>query len=399
MTTALIADHVRSDLDLFSDAVLDDPYPHYRDLRDAGPAVYLNRYDMWVITRYDVVRKALSDWRTFSSAHMGGVALSEAGREAWRGSVLESDPPLHGERRQIFNETLHPRVLKRQVGDLERRAETVVDLLLERGEFCGVQDFAKDLPVNIVMDLIGWPDDGREQMLEWAEGAFNALGPEGNQRMIDSFPKLQAGIEYVRTTATADKVSPDSFAAMMYAAADAGQIPHDVVPIALTGFLHASLDTTVNAMASLLMLFAQHPDQWRLVREDPSLVPSAFLEGVRLESPIQFFSRATTRDVDLGEGVVIPADSRVIHSYGAANRDERKYPDPDRFDVRRNPRTNLAWDFGTHACPGRELAIMEGQALFTALAKKVDTIELVGTPTREVNNSTRGLKTLPVRIR
>lgn len=399
MTTTQIAPHVHSDIDIWSDEVLENPYPAYRELRDQAPAVYLPKYDMWIITRYDIVRLALDDWETFSSAHMGGVALSEEGRAAWRGSVLESDPPLHTERRKVFNESLRPPALKRQFGDLERRSEQVVEALLERGEFDGVQDFAKDLPLNIVMDLIGWPDEGREQMLEWAEGAFNALGPEGNERMLESFPKLQAGIDYVRTNATADRVAAGSFADVMYQAANDGKVPHEVVPIALTGFLHASLDTTINAMSSLFMLFAQHPDQWDIVRDEPDLVPSAFLEGVRLESPIQFFSRATTRDVDLGEGVVIPADSRVVHSYGAANRDERHYPDPDTFDVRRNPRDNLAWDFGTHSCPGKTLATMEGKALFTALANRVTSIELTGEPTRELNNSTRGLKTLPVRIR
>ena len=398
MATASASDHVHTDLDIWSDEVLQDPYPHYKHLRDLGPAAYMTKYDMWIITRYDVVKQALKDWETFSSAHLGGVALSEAGRAAWRGSVLESDPPEHANRRKVFDDTLRPKFIRGAVGDLQRRSEEVVDALVERGEFDGVQDFAQDLPVNVVMDLIGWPADGREQMLEWAQGAFNAIGPEGNARTIESFPKLQAGIEYVRVNATADRMPPESFGGVMWAAAKAGAVPAEVVPIALTGFLHAALDTTISAVGSLLLLFAQHPDQWATVREDTSLVRSAFHEGLRMESPIQFFSRATTRDVDLGEGVVIPADSRVVHSYGAANRDERHYPDPDVFDVRRNPGDHLAFDFGTHACPGRSLATMEGQALFTALAERVTTIELVGEPAWTLNNSTRGLSRLPVRI-
>jgi cytochrome P450 len=298
----------------------------------------------------------------------------------------------------VFDDTLKPRFVRRALGDIELRSAAVVDALLERREFDGVQDFAKDLPLNIVMDLIGWPETGRETMLEWAEGAFNALGPEGNRRMIDSFPKLEASIAYVREHATEAAMPPDSFGGVMHAAAAQGLVPKEVVPIALTGFLHAALDTTISAMSSLLMLFAQNPDQWALVHADPSLVPSAVTEGLRMESPIQFFSRATTRDADCGEGVVIPADSRVVHSYGAANRDERHYPDPDVFDVRRNPKDHLAFDFGTHGCPGRTLATMEGQALFTALAERVTTIELTGDPVRNLNNSTRGLARLPIRI-
>jgi len=398
MATASASSHVHTDLDIWSDEVLQDPYPHYAYLRDLGPAAYLTKYDMWITTRYDVVKAALKDWETFSSAHMGGVALSEAGRQAWRGSVLESDPPEHAQRRKVFDDTLHPRFIRGAVGDLQRRSEDVVDALLERGTFDGVEDFAKDLPTNVVMDLIGWPEDGREKMLEWAEGAFNAIGPEGNPRTLEAFPKLEAGIEYVRANATEDRMPPDSFGGVMWAAAREGLVPEEVVPIALTGFLHAALDTTISAIGSLLLLFARHPDQWEIVRGDTSLVRSAFHEGLRLESPIQFFSRATTRDVDLGDGVVIPADSRVVHSYGAANRDERHYPNPDVFDARRNPGDHLAFDFGVHSCPGRSLSTMEGQALFTALAERVTTIELIGEPRWVLNNSTRGLSRLPLRI-
>ncbi|MEU2001878.1 cytochrome P450 [Rhodococcus sp. NPDC019627] len=216
--------------------------------------------------------------------------------------------------------------------------------------------------------------------------------------MLDSLPKVAQAFQYLQEIANEENLIPGSFGSIILDAANRGELPKENVPIMLAGYLNAALDTTINAVGSLLMLFAQNPDQWKLVHEDPSLVPSAFLEGVRMESPAQFFSRATTREVDLGEGVIIAADSKIIHSYAAANRDERHYPDPDRFDVRRNPTDNLAFDFGTHACPGRTLATMEAQALFTALAERVTTIELVGEPTRVPNNITRGLSTLPVRI-
>jgi len=170
------------------------------------------------------------------------------------------------------------------------------------------------------------------------------------------------------------------------------------VPLMLLGYLGPALDTTINGVGNLLWLLAEHPSQWALVHADPSLVRSAFLEALRLESPVQFFGRATTRDVDLGDGLVIPADSRVLLSYAAANRDPRHYPNPDRFDVRRNPTDTLSFGFGVHACAGRNLAMMEAESLFTALAKKVSTIELVGEPKRLVHNITRGLASLPVRI-
>jgi cytochrome P450 len=387
-----------TDLDLWSDEVLLNPYPHYQMLRNLGPAAFLTKYDMWILTRYDQVKNALDDWQTFSSAHLGGIALNPMCNAAWVGSTLVTDPPKHAAPRKVFDDALRPRFVRKALGDIKARSEVVVDELLERGTFDGVVDFARDLPMHIVMDLIGWPEEGREKLLNWAEGSFNFAGPENNQRTMDSLSKVQAAFQYLQEVATEDSLIPGSFGSIIYDAANRGEIPKENVPIMLAGYLNAALDTTINAVGSLLMLFAQNPDQWKLVHDDPGLVPSAFLEGVRLESPAQFFSRATTREVDLGEGVIIPADSRVVHSYAAANRDERHYPDPDRFDVTRNPTDNLAFDFGTHACPGRTLATMEAQSLFTALAEKVTTIELVGEPTRVPNNITRGLATLPVRI-
>jgi cytochrome P450 len=400
MSTATLTDRSQfeTDIDLWSDEVLLNPYDHYKTLRDIGPAAYLTKYDMWIITRYDVLKAALADWETFSSAHLGGIAFNAGTNAAWQGSTLVSDPPQHGIPRKVFDDALRPRHLRSALADVKRRSEEVVELLLAKGEFDGVKDFAQDLPLHIVMDLIGWPAEGREKMLEWAEGAFNAAGPEGNQRMLDSIPKAIGGMQYLTETVTAENIRPNSFGSVIFDAAARGELPPEFVPITLAGYLNAALDTTINAAGSLLMLFAQNPDQWDLVRADTSLVSSAFLEGVRLESPAQFFSRATTRDVDLGEGCIIPKDSKVAHSYAAANRDERHYPDPERFDVTRNPTDNLAFDFGVHACPGRTLATMEGEMLFTALAERVTTIELIGEPTREPNNITRGWASLPMRI-
>lgn len=388
-----------TDVDLWSDEVLADPYPTFQRLRDIGPAAYLTRYDMWLTTRYDIVKGALTDWESFSSAHLGGIALNPGTNIAWQGSALNTDPPEHSVPRTVFDNALRPRHLRNSLPDIDARAHRLVDILLEKGEFDGVQDFARDLPLHIVMDLVGWPQEGRREMLEWAEGAFNAAGPEGNPRTVEGVNRVVAAMRFLSETVNADNIAPGSFGSIIFQAAESGALPREFVPITLAGYLNASLDTTINAVASTLWLFATHPEQWQLVHSDPTLVPSAFSEGVRMESPIQFFSRATTRAVDLGDGCVIPADSRVVHSYGAANRDERHYADPHVFDVRRNPTDHLAFDFGVHACPGRTLTTMEGHALFTALAEKVSTIELTADPTWTPNNMTRGPSSVPVRIR
>jgi cytochrome P450 len=385
-----------TDLDVFSDEVLYDPFPHYKALRDLGPVVYLSRYGVYGLFRYDRVRAALRDWQTFSSA--AGIAFNDPVNEQVRGqSILGMDPPQHTAVRKVFDDSLKPRFIRHAAGNIEQRAGELVDEVVARKEFDGVRDFARRLPVDIVMDLVGLPrDENRAKILDWVQGTFNSFGPEG-ERWRSALPAQTALLEYATEKVTPDSVLPGSFGEIAFAAAERGEITRHQAVVVMTGFMAAGLDTTINAVSSTLWLLARNPDQWDAVRHDPRLVPGAFLEGIRMECPAQTFSRVTTRQVEV-EGVAIPAGARVLHSYGSANRDERHYPDPDRFDVRRNPTDTVAFDIGVHTCPGRTLSSMEGEALLAALARRVTRIELTAEPTRTVNSITRGLATLPLRV-
>ena len=164
----------------------------------------------------------------------------------------------------------------------------------------------------------------------------------------------------------------------------------------MVDYLGPSLDTTISAIATAVWLFAKNPDQWDMVRENPRLIPSAVNEVLRYDPPIQGFSRYVAREVDM-EGVLLPAGSRAIMFYGAANRDERKYPDPDRFDVLRRPGDHLGFGAGPHACVGMNLARMEMIALFTALAKRVGRFTILEEEA-VLNNVLRGFKLLRVAV-
>jgi cytochrome P450 len=164
----------------------------------------------------------------------------------------------------------------------------------------------------------------------------------------------------------------------------------------MVDYIGPSLDTTVFAISNAVWLFANNPDQWDLVGEDPKLMPSAVNEVLRYDAPTQDFSRYVARDVDM-DGVLLPAGSRAIVFYGAANRDERKYPDPDRFDVRRRPGDHLGFGAGPHACIGMNLAQIEMLALFTALAKRVRRFTILEQKP-VLNNVLRGFKTLRIAV-
>ncbi|MBW8792397.1 MAG: cytochrome P450, partial [Streptomyces sp.] len=155
--------------------------------------------------------------------------------------------------------------------------------------------------------------------------------------------------------------------------------------------------TTINAISSALWLFAEHPTAWTALRADRTLLRSAFEEVVRFESPVQTFFRRTTRAVEI-DGVTIPPRAQVAILFGSANRDPRKWPEPDTFDIGREPRDHVGFGSGVHACAGQGLARVEGAAILSALLDHVEAIHLAGPPRRHLNNVIRGLGSLPVTV-
>lgn len=387
--------HVHSDLDLFSDDALHDPYPHYRHLRDLGPAAYLARHDVYFLGRYDVVRQALRDWQTYSAAQ--GAGLNPVINQQWEHALICVDPPVHTATRKLFTDRIGPNHLKDIESMVHQRAQQLTDTLMARGRFDAVTDVAHDLPINVVFDLIGWPEEARGEMLQFAIGSFDACGPDA-PRMRAALPRLEAMRAFVSRAYDENLLKPGGFGASVAEAARRGEIPREAAIGLLEGYIVAAFDTTINAIGNGLWLFAQHPEQWQKLREDPSRTAAAFQEIVRIETPLQHLSRVTTRAVDLGEGVVLPAGARVVVSYASANRDERHFAAPDVFDIDRHPVDHLAFGMGTHNCAGQGLAKLEGLAVFSALARCAKGFELTGPPAREPNSITRGFAHLPMRV-
>jgi cytochrome P450 len=232
-------------------------------------------------------------------------------------------------------------------------------------------------------------------MLVWGDHLFNCFGPL-NDRSRNGFPVLEEMMDYATTQAVRGKLKPGSWAEAIIDATDRGDIDRAVCPAMMIDYMGPSLDTTISAIGSGVWLFATHQEQWQKVRESPAFVPAAVNEILRMEAPIQGFSRLVTHDYQMEE-VTLPAGSRAIAFYGAANRDERKFPDPDRFDVTRNPLDNLAFGSGPHACVGYHLAKLEMSAIFTALAARVRRFQ-IEEQVRNVHNVLRGFRTLIVSV-
>jgi cytochrome P450 len=381
-------------LDPYTDEALLNPWLLYCELREMGPAVWLEKYGMFALTGYHAVVKALRDWEAFPSSF--GVMMNDDMNQLLRGNTLCSDGDAHSRLRRVVMRPLTPTALRSLEDEVKHEAEALVDRLCARGRFCATADLATYLPVTIVSSAIGLPEEGRERMMDWSIGMFNCFGPM-NERARNAMPVLSEMMHYARNQAVPGRLRPDSWAEAIHHAAAAGQVPSEAVPVMMIDYMGPSLDTTIFGISSGVWLFANNPDQWDLVRNDPSLIPAAINEMLRLEAPIQGFSRYVARDYSL-DGVTLQEGSRAIIFYGAANRDPRQFPDPDRFDIRRdNAGRHMAFGTGPHGCLGMNLAKLEMRSLFMALAQKVKRFH-IETEERALNNILRGFSKLIVTV-
>jgi cytochrome P450 len=382
-----------SQLDPYSDEALAEPWQTYTALQNLGSAVWLEKYEMFALTRYDSVIRALKDASVFSSA--SGVMMNDQMNQVLRGNTLCSDGADHRRLRRITANPLAPAMLNGLKQDITTKAEQIVDRLVAKGRFCAVTELATALPIDIVAGAVGLPQEGRERMLVWAEQMYNCFGPL-NDRARSAFPVLDEMMHYATTQAVRGKLKPGGWAEAILDAVDRGEADQAVRPALMIDYLGPSLETTISAIGSGVWLFARNPGEWLRVRETPSCVSSANNEILRTETPLQGYSRLVAQDYEMDE-VTLPAGSRAIVFFGAANRDERKFPDPHRFDVARNAADQLAFGSGPHACIGLHLAKLEMTAIFRALATRVKRFH-IEEEVRNVNNTLRGFRKLIVAV-
>jgi cytochrome P450 len=398
ITPATLKTPVR-DVDPFSADILEDPLPFQAALRDAGPVVHLDKYDVFAMGRYNEVHAALTDWQTFQSA--AGVGLSNFRTEVpWRppSLLLEADPPHHDAPRAVLTKILGPREIRRLADSWAADAEELVDDLLAKGEaFDAVTDLAEAFPLRVFPDAVGIPQAGRENLLPYGDHAFNAFGPP-NELVAKGAPRVAELSAAIAAQCAREVLTTDGFGAQIWAAADRGDITAAQAPLIVRSLLTAGVDTTVNGLAAVLHAFATHPDQWAMLRKNPALSRTAFDEAVRLESPVQTFFRTTTRDIEVG-GTRIPEGRKILMFLGSANRDPRRWENPDAFDLNRDPSGHVGFGFGIHQCVGQHIARLEASTILNALAKRVTSLEISGPTRRHHNNTLRAWESLPVRVR
>ncbi len=342
----------------------------YRRLRDEAP-VYLDPSGRFAaLSRFEDVRAAAVDWPTFSAVTAEARIL--------RPIINDMDPPLHSNRRGNLARAFTPK----RVADLEPRvraiARSLVGRFAPRGSCDLVAEFAALFPSRVIGELIGIPDDLLAECRSITDSVMRIEGPEGNASPVERADAVFGALLEERRRAPRD----DLVSALLAVGADGGEPLSDDE---ILGFCYLLLvggnDTTTNLIGNGMELLARHPDQRGALVERPDLIPPAIEEMLRREPPTQTSARQTSRDVVL-HGVTVPADTRVLLMWGAANLDEREFPNPETFDIHRSPERHLSLGHGAHFCMGAALARLEARVAFEELLTCMPEFEVVAGPTR-----------------
>jgi cytochrome P450 len=381
-------------VNLYDDAVIRDPWPHYARLRDLGPVVWMETLGNYAFTQYDTVRNGLRDHETYISSL--GAAADDFGCTHQRGNTVASDAPRH----TTLRDTISPPLLRDSVETLRPQIQNIADDIvancMQKGSFEAITDLAQPLPLMLVRDLVGLPDFGRENMLKWASAGFDMQGIQ-NARGQAARPVIAEMKEFITRDVTPDTLKPGIWSHRVTELAACGEIDPEIVPFAIRDYINPSLDTTISAIGHFIFHAGSNPDTWQKLKDDPSLALNAAHEAIRIGTPIRSFSRHTSKPVEIA-GHQLPKRARVMMLYSSANRDETIFPQADKFDIeRRNARRHLAFGAGVHMCAGMHLALLEIECLILAMTQQMPAVT-VGTPTIAMNNSICAFAELPVHI-
>ena len=389
-----------STLEPFSTAMLADPYPAYRAMRERGR---MQRTDAghWLATGYEEVSRLLTDQRFGEAAGRGGrIRLSRTTREGPQqllgrvDTMLSQDPPEHTRLRRLVSKAFTPRSVQK----MRPRIQEIVNELLEkidgRVEFDLVSELAWPLPVIVIAEMLGIPQEDRERFKRWSDAMVPTLG--GDYSALDEARRSNEElVDYVsRVIAERRKEPRDDLISRLVAAEERGQtLSEDEMLGTVALLLVAGNETTAHLISNGMLVLLRNPQQMARLRDDPSLLPSAVDELLRYTGPVHTTRRVAKTDASLG-GAEIRRGEVVIGLLAAANRDPDKYPDPDSLDVARNPTDHVAFGDGIHFCLGAALARLEGQVAIGTLLQRFPDLRLLNEPEWGGTFAIRGVTSL-----
>jgi cytochrome P450 len=374
----------------------EDPYPTYRRLRNEAPAYLDPERGFWALSRHDDIRAAIDDWPTYSSSE--GITL-ERRSEAVEPMLIEMDPPRHTELRALVSRAFTPRRvagLESPIGELARELSTS---FAPGARVDVIEEFAAKLPMAVISVMLGVPREDQDELRSWSDAMLHReegsaeltrAGIDGATRLYGYFGDVIANR---RRTPSEDLVG-----ALVAAHEGDRTLSHAEVLGFCFLLLIAGNETTTKLIGNAIFWLAAFPDQRARLLADPSLIPAAVEETLRFDTSTQALARVLTRDVEL-HGVTLPTGRKGLLLFGSANRDERRWDEPDVFDIDRNPAGHLAFGHGVHHCLGAPLARLETRVALEILLPVLGEYRVDRTDAVRVHSgNVRGFARLPVEV-
>lgn len=395
--------------DLTDPAVIDRPYEYFGRLRETEPVYRNETWGGWVITRYEDVRNCLQDDEHLS-VEVEANRLRDSSldiprtKELFPKWIIYLDPPEHTKLRQIIGEAFNPEMVANQQESIEEVTESLVGTMEQHapGEVDFVEEFAHPLPVHVICKIMGVPLEDGDELGEWSTDIGLTLFHyyDAEQRHQRTEEAVREFTDYLRTVVRERKDDPqdDLISYLNQAEADGEMLTEDEVVATAVLLLFAGHETTTKLLANGVLELTRHPDQLELLREDPSLAPNAVEEILRYHGTSKSLTRGVVEDFQL-RGKQIESGERVLLSQAAANRDPRKFDDPDTFDITRGSMEHLGFGHGTHHCLGAPLARLEARVAFSKLVRAFPDMELAVDEVEWTRSPlVRGPEELPLRL-
>jgi cytochrome P450 len=383
-------------IDFFSDDMRRNPYPAYDQFRAASPVFHVpSPLDAWLIFDYEGVWRALNDHDTFSS--------KVPSPPNW---FLFLDPPQHSRQRGLIARAFTPRIVASLEPFVRRLSRELLNAVVHVGEMDLVASYAAPLPMTVIAEMIGMAGVDLPRFKRWSDGilriSYARSGDEAAAAALQEFRQVTAEMdEYLSDLIARRRATPkdDLITQLVEAELDGERLAQPEILGFFQLLVVGGQETTVNLINNAMLCFLEHSDQLERLRAAPDLLPAAIEEVLRYRSPLQWVMRTPRRDVELC-GQVIPAGKLVLPMIGSANRDPKRFCDPNRFDITRDPNPHVAFGHGIHACLGAPLARLEARIALTDLLTRLEDIRLASSkpwPPRQALH-VHGPASLPIRF-
>ena len=378
-----------------------DPYPVWKRLRDEQPLYYNDRYDFYALSRFEDVDRCSLDWETYISSKGTVLELIKSGMEIPPGSIIFEDPPAHHLHRRLLARVFTPRNINALEPKVREFCARSLDPLIGAGRFDFIEDLGRQMPMRTIGMLLGIPEQDQEAIRDRIDDGLRLTEssmPDFEARYDESISQGSVFEEYIEWRAS--HPSDDLMTELLQAEFEdeTGTMRRLSRPEVL-GYVNllaaAGNETTARLIGWTGKVLAEHPDQRAELAAQPDLVPNAIEELLRYESPSPVQARYVTRDVE-HHGRVVPEGSALLLLTASANRDERRFPDADRFDIHRTIDRQLAFGYGIHFCLGSALARLEGRIALEEVLKRFPSWEIDWDHAVQARTSTvRGWERLP----